>query len=102
MAASERTHKRGCLFWVSRALIAVVILVVGLLAFGLGIQALAESNEQRTFPPAGVLIDVGGYKLHLYCQGEGSPTVILDSLQPGTVSDWVWVQPEVAKVTRVC
>jgi pimeloyl-ACP methyl ester carboxylesterase len=48
------------------------------------------------------LVDVGGYKMHIFCTGEGGPTVILDALFPGTVSNWAWVQPEIAKTTRVC
>ncbi|HXD11899.1 MAG TPA: alpha/beta hydrolase, partial [Anaerolineales bacterium] len=51
------------------------------------------------------LIDIGGYRLHLYCMGEssdGSPTVILEQGLGGTSPAWALVQPEVAKVTRVC
>ena len=51
-------------------------------------------------PPLGILVDVGGYRLHLYCLGEGSPTVMIVG---GAFSfDWGLVQPEVAKFTRVC
>jgi pimeloyl-ACP methyl ester carboxylesterase len=48
------------------------------------------------------MVDVGGYKLHIYCPGEGSPTVILEAAFPGTVENWSWVQPEVARATRAC
>jgi pimeloyl-ACP methyl ester carboxylesterase len=48
------------------------------------------------------MVDVGGYQLHIYCIGEGSPTVILEAAFPGTVASWSWVQPEVGKATRVC
>jgi pimeloyl-ACP methyl ester carboxylesterase len=47
-------------------------------------------------------VDVGGYQMHLYCTGEGSPTVILEALSGGMSSYWAWVQPEIAQVTRVC
>lgn len=47
----------------------------------------------------GTLIDVGGYRVHLYCTGSGSPTVMLIG---GFSFDWALVQPEVAKFTRVC
>ncbi|HEX5837051.1 MAG TPA: alpha/beta hydrolase family protein, partial [Anaerolineales bacterium] len=43
--------------------------------------------------------------LHLYCTGEnteGRPTVILESGLGGTSSSWGWIQPSVAKTTRVC
>ncbi len=47
-------------------------------------------------------MDVGSYKLHIHCVGQGSPTVVLDSLGDGTSVHWAWVQPEIAKTTRVC
>jgi pimeloyl-ACP methyl ester carboxylesterase len=49
--------------------------------------------------PLGTLIDVGGYRVHLYCTGTGTPTVMIIG---GFSFDWALVQPEVAKVTRVC
>ena len=47
-------------------------------------------------------MDVAGHKMHLYCTGRGTPTEILES---GLWSDsvvWYKVQPEIAKLTRVC
>jgi pimeloyl-ACP methyl ester carboxylesterase len=40
--------------------------------------------------------------MHLYCVGEGSPTVILDAANMGTVSNWAWAQPQIATATRAC
>lgn len=54
------------------------------------------------FPPPGTLISVGAHDLHINCSGSGSPTVILDSGLGSNSLDWVRVQPEVEKVTRVC
>jgi pimeloyl-ACP methyl ester carboxylesterase len=65
-------------------------------------QTISTAHDQRTYPPPGHLIDVGGYRLHLYCTGNGSPTVVLLGASFDTVSDWSWVQPKVAQVTRVC
>jgi pimeloyl-ACP methyl ester carboxylesterase len=48
------------------------------------------------------LIDVGGYRLHFKCSGEGGPTVILEAGLGGSAEGWVKVMPEVAKFTRVC
>lgn len=53
-------------------------------------------------PPPGTLIDVGGFKLHLSCSGQGRPTVILDSALGGSSVSWSHVQPELARTTRVC
>lgn len=50
----------------------------------------------------GKLIAVNGHKLHLVCEGSGSPAVIL---HPGTGEfsfDWQIVQHRIAQVTRVC
>jgi len=65
-------------------------------------EAVATKADDRRFPPPGQLVDVGGYRLHFNCVGEGSPTVILESGLPGAVPVWGWVQPEVARLTRVC
>lgn len=50
----------------------------------------------------GELIDVGGYQLHIYCLGEGSPTVVLDA----GGGDWSLVmlplQQQLAEFTRTC
>jgi pimeloyl-ACP methyl ester carboxylesterase len=50
--------------------------------------------------PIGTLVDVGGYRVHLYCLGQGSPTVMI--VGAAFSFDWALVQPEVAKFTRVC
>jgi pimeloyl-ACP methyl ester carboxylesterase len=54
------------------------------------------------YPPPGQLIDVGGFRLHLHCLGQGGPTVVLDAALGGSSVSWSWVQPEIAKTTRVC
>jgi pimeloyl-ACP methyl ester carboxylesterase len=58
--------------------------------------------EAQTFPPPGKLIDIGGRKLHLYCSGQGSHTVILMAGGGAFSIDWDLVQPGVARTTRVC
>jgi pimeloyl-ACP methyl ester carboxylesterase len=58
---------------------------------------IAAAGAAQT--PPGSLIDVGGYRVHLYCAGSGTPTVMIVG---GFSFDWALVQPEVAKFTRVC
>lgn len=48
------------------------------------------------------MVDVGGFRMHLYCIGQGSPTVILESGLSDTWLHWYKVQPRVAQFTRVC
>ena len=54
--------------------------------------------------PSGRLIDVGGFRLHIFCTGQTSknPTVILLHGLGDSSLDWGLVQPEVAHFARVC
>ena len=54
--------------------------------------------------PAGSpgLVDVGGRQLYLTCEGEGSPTVVMEAGGRGNSGSWYLVQPFVADFTRVC
>ena len=92
-----------------RLLIGLKRFLTGLLVFlfvlsitGMIYQTAATEADRKNFPPPGNSIDVGGFKMHVHCVGEGSPAVILETLSGGTSSYWGWVQPEVAKEVRVC
>lgn len=50
----------------------------------------------------GLHFDVGGFRLHLSCMGEGRPVVILDHGLGGSSRDWRKVQPALAEVTKTC
>jgi pimeloyl-ACP methyl ester carboxylesterase len=55
------------------------------------------------FHPTGHLVDVGGHRLHLLCEGMGSPTVILETGLPGLPLEFLsHVHTGVAAFTRVC
>jgi pimeloyl-ACP methyl ester carboxylesterase len=56
----------------------------------------------QTYAAPGQLIDVGGCRLHLHCQGAGGPAVILESGIAGSLLGWSLVQPKIAEFTRVC
>ena len=68
----------------------------------LPIASLSQTvgTDQNPPPPLGKLVDVGGYRVHLYCTGTGSPTVVIVGAEFSF--DWGLVQPEVASLTRVC
>jgi pimeloyl-ACP methyl ester carboxylesterase len=72
-----------------------------LLAYGLLASLLARGASPPP-KPTGSLIGVGDRKLHLFCQGTGSPAVILESGAGEFSIDWALTQPLIAKVTRVC
>jgi pimeloyl-ACP methyl ester carboxylesterase len=51
-------------------------------------------------PPLGQLVDVGGYRVHMYCTGQGSPTVVV--VGAGFSFDWTLVQSNASKFTKTC
>jgi pimeloyl-ACP methyl ester carboxylesterase len=88
-----------------RVLLVFALLILGLSGTGFLYQTIASAVDASSYPPPGKLIDVGGYRLHLYCTGtarSGSPTVILEAGNGGTALYWSKVQPDVATFTRVC
>jgi pimeloyl-ACP methyl ester carboxylesterase len=52
--------------------------------------------------PPGRLVDIGSHRLHLYCTGDGWPTVVLDAGLGGTHLDWTLVQGQVSRHARTC
>jgi pimeloyl-ACP methyl ester carboxylesterase len=52
--------------------------------------------------PPGQLVDVGGFDLHLRCEGEGRPTVIIETGLGDHMESWTGVQLAAAQHTRVC
>ena len=88
--------------WTKRILSGLLILILVLMALMwlAGLSAKSKLAEQNPLP--GEMIDMNGFKMHLYCAGEGSPTVILEAGLNDFYVSWTKVQPEVAKTTRVC
>src|SRR5574338_1604886 len=90
------------LTWGKRFVLGLLALILVTVFLGMTYQAVASKTDERKFPPPGQLVDAGGYRMHIFCIGQGSPTVILDASNMGTVSSWAWIQPEIARTTRVC
>jgi len=85
-------------FWrMTLRLLRLILVGVGFIA-----GAKARADLKAKYPPVGQMVDVGGYRLHLYCQGRGSPTVLIEAGQGDFGLSWGLVQPEAAKSTRVC
>jgi pimeloyl-ACP methyl ester carboxylesterase len=88
--------------WFRRVVVVLLLIVVGLAVTGFLYENIAEARDRRFNPMSGRIVDVGGYKMHIDCIGEGSPAVILESGLGDTYISWRKVQPEIAKFTRVC
>ena len=99
---NQQSRSQKFMNMLKRGLSGVTIFVLVLAIAGMVYQTAATETDQRKFPPPGNLIDVGGFKMHIHCEGDGSPTVILEAMSGGVSTQWGWIQPEVQKETRVC
>jgi pimeloyl-ACP methyl ester carboxylesterase len=87
--------------WSRRALLYPALVVLGLIAIGGAFETVAESTTSNS-PSAGRAYLVDGHRLFLNCVGSGSPTVLLFNGLGERTPSWAWVQPAVARETRVC
>jgi pimeloyl-ACP methyl ester carboxylesterase len=86
------------MIWLGGILAGLLILILA----GAVYERLAEAADAQAYPPPGRMVDVGGYRLHINCTGSGSPTVVIESGWGDSSASWGWVQPDVARITRVC
>lgn len=88
--------------WPRRIVVCLLWFTLFLAAAGMIYENISEARDRRFNPMTGRLFDVGGYRMHIDCAGEGSPTVILESGLGDSYTSWRKVQPEIAKFSRVC
>ena len=86
---------KRALFWSGGALVLALVAATALQWF------LSHLALERN-PPPGEVVVAGGRQMHLLCQGQGSPAVILESGIPGTSLGWVSVMEDIASFARVC
>ena len=93
---------RRWLRWAAYVAAGLLSLILLLACAGFVYEQVEESRDRRLNHPPGQLVDVGSYRMHLYCTGKGSPTVVLDA---GLGDYWlVWnkTQPQIANFAHVC
>ena len=64
--------------------------------------SMAASPVAQASSAPGKLVDIGGFRLHIHCEGEGAPTIIFDSGVGGFSLEWSRIQAVLARRTRVC
>ncbi len=99
--APRPAPRRGIWGWVGR----IAFLLVALAAAGAIYQAIATVNDRSALPPPGMMVDVGGHRLHILCMGNaapGGPTVILEAGTAGSSPAWALVQTALAPTMRAC
>lgn len=93
---------RNFRWWAIRVILFLLISPLIMLAFIFANNQIASARDKESFAPPGEMVNLGDHSLHLYCQGEGSPTVILEAGARSWSVIWSLVQPEIAQSTRVC
>lgn len=89
--------------WVRRVLLGTLGLVGSAALIGAASEAFARHRAPTLHPPPGVLVDIGGRRLHLDCRGSGSPTVVFESgLDINGSLSWSAVHDSIAASTRAC
>ena len=86
-----------------KRLLLILSMVLCLFISGFWINGQITLNAQDNLPdPSGEMIDIGDHALHIYCIGEGSPTVILETGSGVLSLSWYPLQEQIAEFTRVC
>jgi len=83
----------------------ILLLLVFLVGLIWVLGSRAKARLAARYPAPGQMVDVGGYRMHINCQGApvaGSPTVVMEAAHSEPGLSWAGVQPGVAKLTRVC
>lgn len=83
------------------AKIAAIALAACIVA-GIIYEQMGVRKDGEHLPQIGQSVDIGGYRLNIYCSGEGSPTVVFDAGAGGAGYSWSEIQTAVARRTRAC
>lgn len=83
--------------------------LLGLAFWTVATGAGAQTGDQFPTPDPGQdyarphqMVDIGGRRLNLFCQGSGPTTVLFDAGGGDWSSTWALVHPAVARQTRAC
>ena len=79
----------------------VVVIPLSILLLGALFQTIGSAIDRRRYPAPGWLVPLQGSRLHAYSEGEGEPTIILESGIAASSLNWRVVQAELAQFTRV-
>lgn len=91
--------------WIGWILIAVGTLTLAavLLAAGAAIiDAQAGKRAVQDYSARGEFVDINGAQMHVICQGEGEPTLVLQAGIGGDALDWLPLMAQPQSDVRVC
>lgn len=79
-----------------------MLVLVGLLLVASCVTPGRVTPQPVVPEPPGKLFDVNGHRMHLYCTGDGGPTVLLEAGLGDFSLNFSLVQDELSAMTRVC
>ncbi|MGO9083987.1 MAG: alpha/beta fold hydrolase [Candidatus Sulfotelmatobacter sp.] len=89
--------------WVRRISYVFLTLLVLALLGGLTYEQVGRVRDARQLPPrVGQAVDIAGRTLNLYCSGQGTPTVILETGGNSPGYEYLVLQSKMAAFTRAC
>jgi pimeloyl-ACP methyl ester carboxylesterase len=89
--------------WIRGISYALLSLLVVVLLVGFTYEQVGRARDATQLPPrVGQAVDIGGRTLNLYCSGQGTPTVILETGGNSPGYSLVMQQAKMASFTRVC
>jgi pimeloyl-ACP methyl ester carboxylesterase len=93
---------RKAIKWMGFAALGLVGLLSMVLLIAFVTELVAEFRNRRLYPPPGRMVDTGNGRQQIFCEGSGTPTVVLIT---GNGVPAILVRPlqdHVAKFSRVC
>ena len=97
MFMRSRRELRGKARWLLHPVFAALLVA----SLGGAYETLGEAAD-ITYPMTGALVDLGDHSLHLRCTGAGTPTVILEPGAGEMSAALGWIEPAVARESKVC
>jgi pimeloyl-ACP methyl ester carboxylesterase len=89
--------------WVRRLSCVFLTLLVLALLVGFTYEQVGRARDASQLPPrVGQAVDIGGRTLNLYCSGQGTPTVILETGGNSPGYSLLVEQSKMAAFTRAC
>ncbi len=80
----------------TRPRVSLLLMLTGV--FAAPLSAALEND----YEPLGRLVDIGATRLHLHCEGDGAPTVIVDTGLGEPALEWVPVQQRLRHYAQTC
>ncbi len=89
--------------WARRIAYALMTLLLLTLLAGFTYEQVGRARDVSQLPPrVGQAVDIGGRTLNLYCSGQGTPTVILETGGNSPGYSLIVQQAKMAAFTRAC